>query len=68
MAVLALGVYTLVVLPFGYNPAMSARDIFKMSDVFAFAFAVPALFNTRRRIESLFFTQRFYLLLFSDLI
>lgn len=52
MAVLALGVYTLVVLPFGYNPAMSARDIFKMSDVFAFAFAVPALFNTRRRIES----------------
>lgn len=52
IAFTALVLYMAFSLPFSRAPAASFRDFTGMLEIFAGAFAIPVIFNTRRRLET----------------
>ncbi len=52
LAFIAAAVYMALSLPFSRAPAASCRDFTGLLEIFAGAFAIPALFNTRPRREA----------------
>lgn len=52
IAFIVVAVHMFVCLPFSDSPADSWRDFFDMLEIFAGAFAIPVIFNTRARLES----------------
>ncbi|MCA1808921.1 MAG: O-antigen ligase family protein [Kiritimatiellia bacterium] len=51
-AFMILAVYMLLSIPFSTAPALSWRDFTGMLEIFAGAFAIPVIFNSRRRLEA----------------
>jgi O-antigen ligase len=52
IAFLGLFVCSLLTLPLSTHAELSARDAVKVLDLFLVAFAMPSLFNTRKKLES----------------
>ncbi|MBI2442173.1 MAG: hypothetical protein HYV35_12480, partial [Lentisphaerae bacterium] len=55
IAFIVVLMHMILSLPFSSNPALSLRDFSGMLKIFAGAFAIPVVFNTRERIETALF-------------
>ncbi len=48
-------IHMILTLPFSVSPSISMRDFTRLLEVFAGAFAIPVIFNTKRRIQAALF-------------
>lgn len=55
IAFVVILIHMILSLPFSMHPALSLRDFSGMLKIFAGAFAIPVIFNTREKIEAALF-------------